>query len=248
MNFKDYFSSDAADYAQYRPRYPTRLFEYLAFLTSARALAWDCATGNGQAARGLAGFFKHVIATDGSDKQITNAERNDRISYRVATAEESGLESRSVDLITVAQALHWFHIREFFDEANRVLKSNGILAVWCYNLLEISPLIDRLVANFYRETVGSYWDFDRRLVETGYGTVAFPFTELAVPKFQMEASWSLAHLLGYLRTWSATKKFIAAQGFDPVVALAAELASAWGERDNRKRVSWPLSVRIGRCS
>jgi SAM-dependent methyltransferase len=248
MKFKDYFSSDAADYAQYRPHYPTALFEYLASLAPDRVLAWDCARGNGQAARGLASFFKEVIATDGSDKQIANAERNDHISYRVATAEESGLETGSADLITVAQALHWLRIEEFYDEVRRVLKPDGALAVWCYNLVEVSPAIDRLIANFYRETVGPYWDFDRKLVETGYRTVPFPFTELAVPKFRMEANWSLAHLLGYLRTWSATKKFMAAQRFDPVVALAGELAVVWGERDHRKLLSWPLSVRVGRCS
>jgi SAM-dependent methyltransferase len=248
MKFRDYFSSDAADYAQYRPRYPAALFEYLASLPPDRALAWDCATGNGQAARGLADFFKQIIATDGSEKQIANAERDDRISYRVATAEESGLESRSVDLISVAQALHWFPIKEFFDEARRVLKPNGVLAVWCYNLLEISPPIDQLIANFYRETVGPHWDFDRKLVETGYRTIPFPFNELVVPKFYMEANWSLTHLLGYLRTWSATKKFMAAQGSDPVVALAAELALVWGEPDDTRPVSWPLSLRVGRCS
>jgi SAM-dependent methyltransferase len=248
VKFKDYFSSDSADYAQYRPRYPTALFEYLASIAPNRTLAWDCATGNGQAARGLAGFFQQIIATDGSEKQIANAERHDRIHYRVATAEQSGLESGSADLITVAQALHWFRVQEFFDEAKRVLKPSGVLAVWSYNLPGISPPIDRLVAHFYRATVGPYWDPDRKLVETGYRTVPFPFHELAVPKFQMEANWSLPHLLGYLRTWSATKKFVIAQGFDPVVGLAAELAAVWGEPESNRTVSWPLSLRVGRYS
>lgn len=248
MKFKDYFSSDATDYAQYRPRYPTRLFEYLAALAPARGQAWDCATGNGQAARGLADFFEHVIATDGSEKQIANAGQDDRINYRVGTAEKSGLESRSVDLVTVAQALHWFRIEEFFDEAKRVLKPDGIMAIWCYNFLEISPPIDELLVKFYCEIVGPYWDFDRKLVETGYRTIPFPFTELTVPKFRMEASWSLAHLIGYLRTWSATKKFIAARAFDPVVALAAELSVVWAKPENKRAVSWPLCVRVGKHS
>ena len=168
MQFKDRFSGHAADYAQYRPRYPAALFEYLSSVAVDRELAWDCATGSGQAASGLAGFFDKVIETDASEEQIANAERHDRIVYSVANAEKSGLESHAVSLITVAQALHWLFLDAFYNEAKRVLKPNGALAVWCYNLFEISPQIDSLVTKFYRETVGPYWDSERRLVETGY--------------------------------------------------------------------------------
>jgi SAM-dependent methyltransferase len=245
MQFKDRFSGHAAEYAQYRPRYPAELFEYVAAVAPDRTCAWDCATGNGQAASGLANLFECVIATDASEKQIANAERNDRITYRVATAEDSGLEPGSVSLVTVAQALHWLRIEAFYNKVKRVLKPGGALAIWCYNLFEISPPIDALVTRFYRETVGPYWDPERHLVETGYRTLPFPFAELETPKFQMQANWSLNHLLGYLRTWSATKKFIGANGLDPATSLANELTKLWGDPTMMRKIEWPLKMRVG---
>ena len=244
MPFKDRFSGHASDYARFRPRYPRELFAYLADIAPERDCAWDCATGNGQAAVALAEFFQHVIATDASEKQIENGQSHERVVYRVARAERSELAAASVDLITVAQALHWFDCDAFFAEAKRVLKPNGVLAVWTYNLFMVSPEIDRLIETYYDETVGPYWDFERRLVETGYRTIAFPFDELSPPRFRMQAEWSFDNVLGYLRTWSATKGFIAARGFDPVVSIGEQLRSAWG-KSKTKEIVWPLSLRVG---
>jgi SAM-dependent methyltransferase len=245
MPFKDRFSAHASEYAQFRPHYPRALLQYLAEVAPSRECVWDCATGNGQAAIPLAEFFERVIATDASEKQIANADAHERITYRVASAEQSGLASGSIDLITVAQALHWFERYAFYAEAKRILKPNGVLAVWCYNLFRISPEIDRLVANFYRETVGPYWDFERELVETEYSTIDFPFEELAPPAFHMEAEWSLDQVLGYLRTWSATKNFTADRGFDPVTELVETLQPLWGNPETTKMVAWPLGMRAG---
>lgn len=248
MQFKDHFSTRSRDYAQFRPRYPIELFEYLAGIAPARLRAWDCATGNGQAAVGLADFFQNVAATDASDEQIANAERHDRVQYRVATAEQSGLESGSIDIVSVAQALHWFDVDLFYEEVRRVLKPDGVVAVWCYTLLQVSPPVDSLLEKFYRETVGPYWDSERSLVETGYRTLPFPFAEMESPGFQMSVDWSLDQLLGYLRTWSATKKFIGERGFDPVTDLSADLSAVWGPVSDKKHIEWPLNLRTGRLS
>ena len=207
MSFKDFFSGHAGDYARFRPHYPRELFNYLAGITSEQESVWDCATGNGQAAVALAEVFRQVIATGASEKQIAKAQPHNRINYRVASAEQSGLPKESVDLVMVAQALHWLDRNVFFGEAKRILKPNGVLAVWSYNLVKIAPKIDGLVEIFYREAVGSFWDFERRLVETGYRSIAFPFEELSPPDFHMQAEWSLHDVLGYLRTSSATKGF-----------------------------------------
>lgn len=245
MNFKDYFSMQSIDYAKYRPRYPTELFSYLASLATARHRAWDCATGNGQAAVGLAEFFDEVIATDGSESQIKNAMRHARVNYRVATAENSGIESSSIDLLMVAQALHWFDLDKFYAEARRVLKSAGVVAASCYNLLEISPEIDPILHKFYKETVGPFWPPERALVEDCYLSLPFPFKPLQPPPFYIEARWSLRDLAGYLSTWSATQRYIKAQGHDPVLKIADELMSVWGKPEEEKLVRWPLSVRVG---
>lgn len=248
MQFKDYFSGHATDYAKYRPRYPASLFEYLASVTKERERAWDCATGNGQAALGLAPFFEQVIATDASELQLASAGRHEKISYRLATAGRTDIESASVDLVTVAQALHWFVLDAFYAEVKRVLKPEGVLAVWAYNLLEISPEIDARINEFYSETVGPYWPPERRLIEDGYQSIGFPFRELKPPQVRMEARWNLNDLTGYLRTWSATKQFIQARGFDPVAELESDLLAVWNAPQEEKTVRWPLSMRVGKQS
>lgn len=245
MQFKDYFSTHSNAYAKYRPRYPASLFEYLSAVTPQHERAWDCATGNGQAALGLATFFEQVIATDASQSQLESAQRHERISYRVAIAERTGIEAASVDLVTVAQALHWFDLDAFYAEAKRVLKPLGVLAVWAYNLLEIEPEIDAKINAFYGETVGPFWPPERHLIEDGYRSIAFPFRELKPPPMQMEARWNLPDLAGYLRTWSATKRFAGERRFDPVTDLTNELLPIWGAPDKERLVRWPLNVRVG---
>ena len=244
--FKDHFSGHAADYARFRPNYPAKLFDYLASISSEHELAWDCATGNGQAAAGLADHFAKVIATDASARQIENAQPNPSISYSVAPAEASGIDPDSIDLILVAQALHWFDMDRFFAEAKRVSTESGILAVSTYTLVSVHPEIDAILSKFYHETTGPYWPPERDLVETNFKKVRFPFSELPSREFEMHQEWNLAQLIGYLRTWSATKNFIAACGFDPVDSLMQELGSVWHDPEHVRQVTWPLKLRIFR--
>jgi len=248
VRFKDHFSDQAADYARYRPDYPHELFAYLGSLVLARECAWDCGTGSGQAAVALAEFFDRVVATDASEKQILSATKDPRVEYRIAPAENSGLSSHSVDLIAVAQALHWFDLDAFYMEAKRVLKPEGVLAVWCYGLLEIAPEIDAIINRLYREIVGPYWPPERKVIESRYRTIPFPFAELQPPQFTMKAHWSLAHLVGYLRTWSATRAFLIATRIDPVEGIISDLSTAWGKPDREWLINWPLSIRAGCAS
>ena len=244
--FKDHFSGHAADYARFRPNYPLKLFDYLAPISPKHELAWDCATGNGQAAIGLADHFAKVIATDASARQIESAQPHPCISYSVAPGEASGIDPDSVDLILVAQALHWFDMDRFFAEAKRVSTHRGILAVSTYTLVSVNPEIDAILSKFYHETTGPYWPPERDLVETNFENIRFPFSELPAREFEMRQEWNLAQLTGYLRTWSATKKFIAACGFDPVDPLLQELSSAWHNREHPLPVTWPLKLRTFR--
>ena len=245
--FQDHFSSASSDYRTYRPRYPTPLFEALAAASPHRRLAWDCATGNGQAAVALAGYFDAVVATDASAQQLSAAEVHPRVRYARAPAEASGLTSGSVSLITVAQALHWFDRPAFYAEARRVLAPGGLLAAWCYGLMEIDPAVDPLVLRFYGHTVGPFWPPERALVESGYRDIGFPFEEIALPAAHMDAYWSLEGLCGYLGTWSATLRYRSATGSDPVPGVKASLEPIWGDASARRRVRWPLAVRAGRA-
>jgi SAM-dependent methyltransferase len=245
MEFKDHFSAQAADYAKFRPRYPRELFRFLASIAPARDLAWDCATGNGQAAVELAEVFHHVIATDASDKQITNAEPHPRVEYRLAPAETSGIEPGTIDLVTIAQALHWFDLEQFYAEVRRVLKPEGVVAAWAYKLARVTPAIDAVVSHYYSDVVGVYWPPERLLVEK-FEELPFPFPEIAAPPFEMLAEWNLEHLIGYLRTWSATQRSMAANQRDPLEMIDRNLRSNWGSGEQLRRVVWPLTVRIGR--
>lgn len=246
LSFRDHFSAAAPAYAAFRPRYPAALFTALARLAPGRALAWDCATGSGQAALGLAEHFERVVATDASAAQLGAALPYPRVTYRLAPADASGLAKRSVDLVTVAQALHWLDRDAFYGEARRVLVPNGLVAAWCYALLQIEPAVNSVINAFYRDTVGPYWPPERALTETGYRTVVFPFDEIPFPPMWMTADWTLAELGGYVRTWSAVLRHDAATGKDAVAALLAALEPLWGPIDRPRTVRWPLAVRVGR--
>src|SRR6266545_2937615 len=201
--FEDHFSKQSRLYAQYRPRYPDEIYTYLASLAPARSLAWDCGTGNGQAAIGLANYFDKVHATDASVKQISLAYANDRVEYRVEPAEHVSLKASSADLVTVAVAIHWFNFDEFYREVKRVLKPDGILAAWTYNLPEIAPGIDPLINRYYSEILDGYWPERIHYLAEGYKTIPFPFEEIVPPPFVMEINWNLIQFAGFLDSWSA---------------------------------------------
>ncbi len=244
--FKDHFSTLAADYASYRPRYPARLFADLAAVAPGHALAWDCATGNGQAAGGLAAHFREVLATDASAGQIAAAAGPANVRFAVAPAAASGLPDASADLILVAQAAHWFDLPAFYAEAARVLRPGGVLALLTYSGVRINAALDPLLREYHQVTMGPWWPPERAHVENGYRDLPFPWPELDFPPQEMTADWTLPQLLGYLGTWSSTSRCRAATGADPLLPLAAALAPHWGDPDRPLTVRWPLPVRLGR--
>ncbi|HLA14297.1 MAG TPA: class I SAM-dependent methyltransferase [Gemmatimonadaceae bacterium] len=245
---KDHFSDRAALYAVFRPTYPDSLFDILARLPARRSLALDCGTGNGQAAIGLATRFDYVVATDGSAGQLEHAVSAPNLTYRQSPAEASGLPEKSVDLVTAAQALHWFDIPAFFAEAQRVLVSGGCIAVWGYGDPTVDdPGVQSVVHGFNRGTLEDYWLPERSLLLAGYRTIEFPFEEIVTPSFCLEQHWSLHQLTGLMRTWSATARFAAAHGRDPVADVEGRLARAWGDPDKARLIRWPLYLRAGRA-
>lgn len=243
---EDHFSKVATNYASFRPSYPDELFDWLASVAPQRRLAWDCGAGSGQATIALAARFERVLGTDISAAQLASAPALPNVEYRVAPAEDSGLQTGSIDLITVAQALHWFDLPKFYAEVRRVLRPRGVIAVWGYNRLAIAhPGIQQMVDRFYEKKIGPYWPAERLHVENGYRDLPFPFERISSPGFSLHKNWSRTQLLGYLRSWSATGRFKAANGYDPVDALAEEIAPHWPEGKSY-RVEWPLFMHVGR--
>ena len=247
MTFRDHFSAHAADYGRYRPTYPPALFAWLAAVAPGKRVAWDCATGNGQAATGLAPHFETVIATDASEKQLAHAVPVPNVTYRLARSEQSGLPDRSTDLVTVAQAIHWFEFDAFYAEVRRVARPGGLLAAWTYVLLEIDPEVDAITNELWGETLKDDWPPERRYVDEAYRTLPFPFEEVQAPAFEMEVSWDLDEVVGYLSTWSAVRKFVARMGYDPLEAVWERLEKAWGDPAKKRRVRWPVILRVGRA-
>jgi len=244
--FKDHFSSGSAGYAAYRPGYPLELIDELTSISPGTGRALDCGCGTGQLSVLLAERFDEVIATDASAAQIAAAEPREGVVYRTAVAEDSGLRSDSVDLITVAQAAHWLDLEAFYAEARRIARPQAALALITYGVLHLDGELDRHLQTFYYQTVAPYWPPERRHVETGYRDLPFPFAEIEVPPQVIEMRWTLPQLIGYLNTWSAVKAAERALGSNPVDTVAQQLAEEWGDPQSRRRVTWPLTIRAGR--
>jgi SAM-dependent methyltransferase len=246
MNFKDHFSRHASLYAQARPRYPGALFDWIAQTAPSRECAWDVGCGNGQASIALAQRFERVIATDPSAQQIGNAERHPRIEYRVESGERTSIADRSVDAITVAQALHWFDLPRFVEEVKRVARPNALFVAWTYAGCNVTPQVDAVIARLYDDMLGAYWPPERRLVDEGYASLALPFQPLPTPAFEMRTDWNAGQLLAYLSSWSAAQRYRAATGRDAVAEIADELREAWGDPQQPRAVRWNLAMRAGR--
>jgi len=248
MDFEDHFSAHAEQYAASRPTYPATLFEYLASLAPDVDLAWDCGTGNGQAAVSLAEYFNRVIATDPSADQIENAFTHPQVEYRVEPSESTSIESNTVSLVTAGTAAHWFRFEEFYAEVRRVCKPNAVLAVWAYRLPAILPEVDRLLQHYFREILDGYWPERIKYLDERYTTLPFPFPEIDDPGFTYETGWTMYQILGFLNSWSGTRRYLSEQKAPPVDLIEEKLERAWGTPEQKRTVRWRLHLRIGRVN
>ena len=246
MLFKDHFSQQAAGYVKYRPVYPAELFAFLANLPDEKEIAWDCGAGNGQAATGLAPYFRNVLASDASKNQVIHAIRHNKVHFCLMPGENAAIHSRQVDLLVVSQAVHWFQFARFYSEAKRVLKSNGIIAIWSYGLPRINRKMNRIVDHLYSEILGSYWPPERKFIDLQYKTIPFPFSEIPAPRFKMRTTWDFNHFIGYLNTWSAVQNFKMKHKMNPVGQIEEKLSECWGIEDKEYSLYWPLYLRVGK--
>ena len=241
------FSAVAAAYARHRITYPAAFFELFLGRLISNPLVWDCGCGSGQAAIDLATAGARVIATDASAAQLAAARPHPQISYQLAEACSSGLDSASVDGVLVAAAVHWFAGDAFNTEVRRVCKSGAVVAWIGYLPLRLAD--QRLQSSldaFHSVTLAPWWPAERRWVEQSYAGLAFPAEEWQFPAgLWIERHWTLAELIAHIGTWSAVQRSREA-GSDPVPNLQAELAGLWPEKGQAALlVRWPFMGRWG---
>jgi SAM-dependent methyltransferase len=246
VSFHDYFSDHSKLYASARPSYPEELFRFVASIAPAHERAWDCATGNGQAAIGLARYFAEVEATDASNDQIANAVARPNITYSVRSAEESGFPPRCFDAVCVASAIHWFDYERFYPEVKRVLRPGGAIAAWGYDHLRVSPEFDAEFERRVERVIAPYWPPRKKLLHDGYRDVPFPFERIEPPRIEMHEDWAFDQLMSFVRSWSGVQRCIAAQGEEFLVRASDALISLWGAPDERRQCAMQLYVLAGR--
>ncbi|MEP1032872.1 class I SAM-dependent methyltransferase [Ekhidna sp.] len=244
---KDNFSTQSDDYAKFRPMYSQKLIDFLLSLTSTHETCWDCGTGNGQLAVALAEYFAKVYATDISEKQLANATSKPNIEYSKQPAELTNFPDQHFDLITVAQAAHWFDHAKFNKEVNRVLKPNGAVVLLGYGLVRVEGIVGQIIQDFYWKVTKPYWDAERNHIEENYKTIPFPYTEIQVEdNFDIKNELSLDQLTGYISTWSAVQHFIKANGHSPIDQLKADLEKLWDY--GKRKITFPVFMRAGRLN
>jgi ubiquinone/menaquinone biosynthesis C-methylase UbiE len=241
---KDNFSKQASGYSKYRPHYPNELIDYLISFVNNKSKALDVATGNGQIAHKLSTVFEKVYGIDSSQNQLDNAIQAPNVVYQLESAEKTSFEKDSFDLITVAQAVHWFDFDLFYKEIYRILKPDGIFAVLGYGLFSTNAESDLILRNYYYNIVGPYWDKERKYLDENYTTIPFPFDEIKTESFENHFTWSFEELMGYLETWSSTQHYILKNDRNPLDLIREELKKSWQKND--KKVTFPLLFRIGK--
>ena len=243
---KNWFDQGGAAYAAFRPQYPAEVASFLASVAPARALAVDVGCGSGQLTRLLAPHFESVVGLDPSESQIKSAVPQDKIRYQCAPAERLPLEDGCADLISAAQAAHWFDLPKFYAEVRRVGRAGGVVALVSYGVLKLEPLLNERLQQFYWKEIGPFWPPERTLVDSGYSTIDFPFKELAYPSMEIRLAWDLAEFKGYLSTWSAIRNARENGRGELLLAFASDMTSLWGDPTIRRPMAWPIAMRIGR--
>ena len=246
MSSLDLFSEKSDLYALARPTYPQELYNFLESCVDKKNKVWDCATGNGQAAVALSEIFGEVQATDLSEQQIAHAVRKDNIHYSVQSAEHTNFQDNYFDLITVAQAIHWFDYEKFWPEVKRVLKPGGVFAAWGYDWCRIRADIDEVISDYILKVIEPFWATQNQLVWNGYKDIDFPFRKIPAPKIEMNQYWNLTQLLNYMSTWSATRLCIKSIGPEFFEIATDRIKSVWGDIEMVKEVKMDVHIYVGR--
>lgn len=248
MEGRKTFSVASNAYARSRPQCPRELFDWLACECPVRDRTWDCATGNGQAALGLASHFASVEATDISPQQVEHGFCATNIAYSVQPAEETTFQAASFDLVAVAQALHWFHLKRFWAEVQRTSKLGAFFCAWGYSWFECDRELEVSFLSRLGDILEPYWAAENHILWRGYRPqeVDFPFSHVEAPSFTIDVSWDIQEILDHVRTWSAYKRATADPEAVQSIARIEEDAAERFKSSGRIALSAPLHILAGR--
>ncbi len=259
----NWFDTGGEEYARSRPDYPPEVAGFLASAAPGAArggVVVDVGCGTGQFTRQLAARFPAVVGVDPSIGQLAHAPRGDGAAFVCGAAERLPVASGCAALITAAQAAHWFDLPAFWGEVRRVAADGAVVALVTYGLMRLGgpdsetaapadphvrALAERFDA-FYFDGIGPYWPPERAHVADGYARIAVPFEEVPAPGSVIRREWTLAQVLGYVRTWSAVRVAEERGEAGLVEAFADEMAALWGDPAARVPVEWPVTMRVGR--
>ena len=245
-NKRNWFEQGGKDYATYRPQYPEEVTSYLSSIAPETKLAVDVGCGTGQLTQHLSTSFYQVVGIDPSSEQINNAFKANNINYQCSPAEKLELPDNCVDLITVAQAAHWFDLPEFYKEVSRVGKNGAVIALISYGVLRLEGELDKHFQDFYWNKIGRFWSSRRKMVDDGYKTLDFPFEELKHPAININLNWNFSEFIGYISTWSAVRNANESNNTHLFSDFASQTETLWGEVDNTNQITWDVNMRVGR--
>ncbi|WP_234703308.1 class I SAM-dependent methyltransferase [Pseudomonas flexibilis] len=243
---RNWFIQGGQAYARFRPEYPPELAAFLASISPNTHLAIDVGCGNGQLTHQLAEHFTSVTGIDPSAEQIAHALPRENLTYRCAPAEAMPLSDRCASLVTAAQAAHWFDLPAFYAEVRRIAVPEAVVALISYGVLHLEGELGARFDRFYAQEIGPYWPEERKLVDSGYATLDFPFAPVELPALQIRLDWNLEQFLGYLSTWSAVRRAREAGKEDVLQRFASDIAQLWGAAEAKWEICWPINGRVGR--
>ncbi|XP_062000336.1 uncharacterized protein LOC133717645 [Rosa rugosa] len=258
------FDKQAEIYVEARPTYPKEWYSKLAALTPQHSLAWDVGTGSGQATVGLLEHYDQVVGSDISEAQLNHAIQHPRVRYIHTPTSISddemvdligGGHENSVDLVTVATAVHWFDLPHFYSLVKRLLrKPGGIIAVWCYNSMDymvVGPDFDLAMKRLHENCL-PFWDPRAKYAFEGYRTLPFPFESVGLGREGEPITLEIPRELSFqgvermLRSYSAVPT-AKDQGVDLLSEdVIKELQRAWGGHDLIRSVTIKACMLVGK--
>jgi SAM-dependent methyltransferase len=236
------FSDRAGDYARARPSYPAAAVDAIldGLLPPARLTVADVGAGTGIFARLLAERGAAVVAVEPNAAMRDAATPHARVTWRDGAAEATGLPFAEHDLVTVAQAFHWFHVDPALEEFQRVLRPRGRLAI----LWNRRNRADAFTLGYCAalEAIDGEAPAERSVFDPAVVTATRRFANQRLVQFDFRQPLTLDDLLGRARSTSTVPK--SGPRLDQLLALLRDLHARHRGADGRATMVYRTDVHL----